>query len=131
MQSFGLVHFQQAGVHILGLDDTGQLFKGEHEVHIGADGAAGSFQLLCGAGSNEAHTGLGVLLLHHAGGEHHGGHGHGDVLARSGKAVFAIMLHAGQQEVAMKLSFSGTSSRKSCASSTVHRSAPMATSTTS
>ena len=34
-------------------------------------------------------------------------------------------------EVAMKLSFPGTSSRKSCASSTVHRSAPMATSTTS
>ena len=26
-------------------------------------------------------------------------------LARSGNAVFAIMLHAGQQEVAMKLSF--------------------------
>ena len=52
-------------------------------------------------------------------------------LARAGKAVFAIMLHAGQQEVAMKSSFPGTSSRKSWASSTVHRSAPMATSTTS
>ena len=33
--------------------------------------------------------------------------------ARSGKAVFAIMLHAGQQEVAMKFSLLGTSSRKS------------------
>ena len=30
--------------------------------------------------------------------------------ARSGKAVFAIMLHAGQQEVAMKFSLLGTSS---------------------
>ena len=37
----------------------------------------------------------------------------------------------GQQEVAMKGSFSGTSSRKSFASSTVQRSAPMATSLTS
>jgi len=36
-------------------------------------------------------------------------------LARAGKAVFAIMLHAGQQEVAMKSSFPGTSSRKSWA----------------
>ena len=52
-------------------------------------------------------------------------------LARSGNAVLAIMLQAGQQEVAMKFSFSGTSFRKSWASSTVHRSAPMATSTTS
>ena len=41
------------------------------------------------------------------------------------------MLQAGQQEVAMKFSFSGTSFRKSWASSTVHRSAPMATSTVS
>ena len=52
-------------------------------------------------------------------------------LAMSGKRVLAIMLQAGQQEVAMKFSLSGTSSRKSWASSTVHRSAPMATSTTS
>ena len=34
-------------------------------------------------------------------------------LARAGKAVLAIMLQAGQQEVAIKSSFSGTSSRKS------------------
>ena len=52
-------------------------------------------------------------------------------LARSGKAVLAIMLQAGQQEVAMKFNSAGTSLRKSWASSTVHRSAPMATSTTS
>ena len=42
---------------------------------------------------------------------------HLDVYKRQ---VFAIMLHAGQQEVAMKSSFPGTSSRKSWASSTVH-----------
>ena len=52
-------------------------------------------------------------------------------LAMSGNRVLAIMLQAGQQEVAMKFSFSGTSFRKSWASSTVHRSAPMATSTVS
>ena len=52
-------------------------------------------------------------------------------LARSGKSFLAIMLQAGQQEVAMKGIFSGTSAMKSSASSMVHRSAPMATSTVS
>ena len=49
----------------------------------------------------------------------------------SGKSFLAMTDQAGQQLVPMKGSFSGTSSRKSLASSTVHRSAPMATSTTS
>ena len=69
-------------IDVLGLDDAGQLLEGQHEVHIRADGAAGSLQLLGSAGSDEAHTGLGVGLLHHAGSEDHGGHGHGDVLGQ-------------------------------------------------
>ena len=48
-----------------------------------------------------------------------------------GKSFFAIMDHAGQQLVPIQSSFSGTSFKKSLASSTVQRSAPMATSTTS
>ena len=52
-------------------------------------------------------------------------------LACSGNNFLAIMDQDGQQEVAMKGSFSGTSSRKSFASSTVQRSAPIATSLTS
>ena len=48
-----------------------------------------------------------------------------------GNSRLAMTDHAGQQEVPMKGSFSGTSERKSLASSSVHRSAPMATSTTS
>ena len=80
-----LIHFQQIDVQILALDDTGQLLKGQHKVHVRADRAAGSFQLLGGAGADEAHAGGGVFLLHHAGGEHHGGHGHGDVLGQSGE----------------------------------------------
>ena len=46
----------------------------------------------------------------------------------SGKSFFAITDHAGQQEVAIKGSFLGTSSIKSFASSMVHKSAPIATS---
>ena len=49
----------------------------------------------------------------------------------SGNMVLAIMDQAGQQDVPIHACFSGTSSRKSWASCTVHRSAPMATSTTS
>ena len=49
----------------------------------------------------------------------------------SGKSFLAMTLHAGQQEVPMKSRREGTLSRKSCASSTVQRSAPMATSTVS
>ena len=76
------VDFKVGHVDILGLDDAGQFLEGQHEVHIRADGAAGSFQLLGGAGSDKAHAGLGVGLLHHAGGKDHGGHGHGDVLCK-------------------------------------------------
>ena len=50
---------------------------------------------------------------------------------KSGNSFFAITDHAGQQDVAMNGCFSGTLFRKSSASSMVHRSAPMATSTTS
>ena len=60
-----LIHFQQIDVQILALDDTGQLLKGQHKVHVRADRAAGSFQLLGGAGADEAHAGGGVFLLHH------------------------------------------------------------------
>ena len=49
----------------------------------------------------------------------------------SGNSFLAMTDQAGQQLVPMKGSFSGTSARKSLASSPVHRSAPMATSTTS
>ena len=49
-------------------------------------------------------------------------------LACSGNSFFAIIDHAGQQEVAMNGSFSGTSLTKSSASCAAHRSAPMATS---
>ena len=48
-----------------------------------------------------------------------------------GNSRFAITDQAGQQEVPMKGRRSGTSLRKSSASWMVHRSAPMATSTTS
>ncbi len=51
--------------------------------------------------------------------------------ANSGKSFLAITDHAGQQEVAMKGCLSGTSLVKSLASSIVHKSAPIATSTTS
>ena len=76
------IDFEVGHIDVLGLDDAGQFLEGQHEVHIRADGAAGSFQLLGGAGSDEAHTGLRVGLLHHAGGKDHGGHGHGDVLCK-------------------------------------------------
>ena len=48
--------------------------------------------------------------------------------ACSGNSFLAMTDHAGQQLVPMNGIFSGTSSRKSSASSTVHRSAPRATS---
>ena len=48
-----------------------------------------------------------------------------------GKSFLTMSLHDGQQDVTMNLCFSGTSSRKSAASSITHRSAPMATSYTS
>ena len=51
--------------------------------------------------------------------------------AKSGKFFFAITDHAGQQLVAINGCFSGTFSKKSSASSIVHKSAPIATSTTS
>ena len=51
--------------------------------------------------------------------------------ACSGNSFFAIVDHAGQQEVAMNGSSSGTSLMKSSASCAAHRSAPIATSNTS
>ena len=51
--------------------------------------------------------------------------------AKSGNSFLAMTLHAGQQDVAMNGCSAGTSRIKSFASSMVHRSAPMATSTTS
>ena len=48
-----------------------------------------------------------------------------------GNTFFAITDHAGQQEVAINGIFSGTSSKKSCASWAAQRSAPIATSNTS
>ena len=51
--------------------------------------------------------------------------------ACSGKSFFAIIAHAGQQEVAINGISSGTSFTKSSASCTVQRSAPIATSNTS
>ena len=51
--------------------------------------------------------------------------------ACSGNNFLAIIDQDGQQDVAINGSFSGTSSKKSFASSTVHRSAPTATSLTS
>jgi hypothetical protein len=47
-----------------------------------------------------------------------------------GNSFFAMTDQAGQHEVPMNGSLSGTSSRKSSASWTVHRSAPSATSST-
>ena len=52
-------------------------------------------------------------------------------MASSGNSFLAITDQAGQQEVPIKGWYSGTSRRKSLASSMVHRSAPMATSTVS
>ena len=51
--------------------------------------------------------------------------------ACSGNSFLAIMDQAGQQDVAIKGSFSGTSWIKSIASWVAHRSAPTATSNTS
>ena len=51
--------------------------------------------------------------------------------AYSGKSFFAITDHAGQQDVAMNGSSSGTSFKKSSASCFAHKSAPIATSSTS
>ncbi len=51
--------------------------------------------------------------------------------ACSGNSFFAIMDQEGQQDVAINGSLSGTSFRKSLASSMAHRSAPIATSLTS
>lgn len=48
-----------------------------------------------------------------------------------GKSFLTMSLHDGQQDVTMNLCFSGTSSKKSAASSITHRSAPVATSYTS
>ena len=48
--------------------------------------------------------------------------------AYSGNSFFAITDHAGQQEVPINGSFSGTSFTKSSASCVAHRSAPIATS---
>ena len=50
--------------------------------------------------------------------------------ALSGNSFFAMDDHAGQHEVPMNGSLSGTSERKSSASCTLHRSAPSATSST-
>ena len=50
--------------------------------------------------------------------------------ANWGKSFLTMSLQLGQQDVTMNLCFSGTSSRKSAASSITQRSAPMATSCT-
>ena len=86
---------QMRKVYALGLKHTGQLFKGKHKVHIAAHMAAAGFQLFGGAGAHKAHTRLRVGLFHHAGGEHHGGHGHGNVAGQLGEQGFGHHAPAG------------------------------------
>ena len=55
---------------------------------MGADGAAGSFQLFGGAGADKAHSGFGIFLFQHAGGKDHGGHSHGNIVCKVGEVLF-------------------------------------------
>ena len=77
-----LVRLQGGKVHFLGLEHALELLKGEHEVHVGTDGAPGGLQLLGGAGAHKSYLGFRVVLLDQAGGEHHGGKGHGDIVGK-------------------------------------------------
>ena len=76
-------------VDALGVEHPPQLLKGQHEVHIAADGAAAGLQLLGGAGPDERHPAAGVLLLLQAGRQHHGRHGHGNVRCKAGELLLS------------------------------------------
>ena len=83
----GGVHFQRSQIQVLGLNDAGQLLKGQHEVHVGTHGAAGGLQLLGCAGADEHDAHVRMVLLIQPGGEHHGGHGHGDIVLELGEQL--------------------------------------------
>ena len=74
-------------VDLLGVEHALELLKGENVVHVGADGLAVCLQLLGGAGADEADPGVGVVLFHHAGGDDHGGQGHGDIVLELGEEL--------------------------------------------
>ena len=75
------------GDDALGVEDALHLLEGEHEVHVAADGAAGGLQLLGGAWADEYDAHVRVVLLVQPGGEHHGSHGHGDVVLELGEQL--------------------------------------------
>ncbi len=75
-------------VDVRRVEDAQHLLKGEDEVHVGADGPPVGLQLLGGAGPDEDHLGVRVVLLHHPGGDDHGGQGHGDVIRELGVELF-------------------------------------------
>ena len=80
-----LVRFHRFGVDALGLEHGGQLFKGDDEVYVTADGAAGGFQLFRRAGADEHHPAVGIFLLDGAGGGDHGREGAGNFIRRFGE----------------------------------------------
>ena len=71
-------------VDVRRVEDAQHLLEGQDEVHVGADGPAVGLQLLGGAGPDEDHPGVRVVLLHHPGGNDHGGQGHGDIVGELG-----------------------------------------------
>ena len=74
---------QAVEVDALGFKHAHQFLKGQHEVHVAADGAAAGLQLLGGAGAHKGDLDVPAqLVLGEAGGQHHGGHGHADVLGQ-------------------------------------------------
>ena len=72
---------------MLGIEDARHLLKGKNKVHLAAHALAHGLQLLGGAGADEHHLAVGVVVLDEAGGQSHGGKGHGDAVGVVGEAL--------------------------------------------
>ena len=111
--------------------DSSHLLEGQDEIHLASHGFSHRFQFFRRTRSDKDDLRFLMLFLDESCSQCHRCQRHGNTVCVVRKQFFAIIDQAGQQEVAINGSCSGTSFMKSSASCTAQRSAPMATSKTS
>ena len=83
-----LFAFELLDIDIFRLENSGQFFKRQHEIHVASDRTAGSFQLFRRARPDEYNARLRVLFLDGARRSHHGRERVGNFIDGRGEIFF-------------------------------------------
>ena len=76
-----------AEVDILCLQHTSQFLKGQHKIHITANGTAAGLQFLGRTGADKGNSAVRMPLFLQPCRQHHGGHGHGNIGRSAGELL--------------------------------------------